>query len=104
MEAVGQSWLVQQQPASPFMVELLAASEFVPHALLVLAAGALADRYDRRKLFLAGPIALMLLGAVLALLPPARHPTPWGLIPPSFAPGAANEKNGRAHPLTPITP
>ena len=38
MEAVAQSWLVQQQTASPFMVELLAASEFVPHALLMLAA------------------------------------------------------------------
>jgi MFS family permease len=89
MEAVGQSWLVQQQTASPFMVELLAASEFVPHALLVLAAGALADRYDRRKLLLAGQIAMMLLGAVLAVLTHVGHATPWVVIALSFAEGAA---------------
>jgi len=89
MEAVGQSWLVQQQTASPFMVELLAASEFVPHALLVLAAGALADRYDRRKLLLAGQIAMMLLGAVLAVLTHLGHATPWVVIALSFAEGAA---------------
>ena len=63
MEAVAQSWLVQQQTASPFMVELLAASEFVPHALLMLAAGWLADRYDRRKLLLAGQALMMVFGA-----------------------------------------
>ncbi len=89
MEAVGQSWLVQQQTASPFMVELLAASEFVPHALLVLAAGALADRYDRRKLLLAGQIAMMALGAVLAVLTHLGHATPWVVIALSFAEGAA---------------
>ncbi len=89
MEAVGQSWLVQQQTASPFMVELLAASEFVPHTLLVLAAGALADRYDRRKLLLAGQIAMMLLGAVLAVLTHLGHATPWVVIALSFAEGAA---------------
>src|SRR6266446_3747295 len=66
MEAVAQSWLVQQQTASPFMVELLAASEFVPHALLMLAAGWLADHYDRRKLLLAGQALMMLLSAASA--------------------------------------
>src|SRR5229473_3350043 len=89
MEAVAQSWLVQQQTASPFMVELLAASEFVPHALLLLAAGALADRHDRRKLLLAGQIAMMLLGAVLAVLTHLGHATPWVVIALSFAEGAA---------------
>src|SRR2546426_12465715 len=66
MEAVAQSWLVQQQTGSPFMVELLAASEFVPHAVLMLAAGWLADHYNRRKLLLAGQAGLMGLRAGLA--------------------------------------
>jgi MFS family permease len=61
----------------------------VPHALLVLAAGALADRYDRRKLLLAGQIAMMLLGAVLAVLTHVGHATPWVVIALSFAEGAA---------------
>ena len=89
MEAVGQSWLVQQQTGSPFMVELLAASEFVPHAVLMLAAGWLADHYDRRKLLLAGQSTMMVLGAVLAVAAHLGWATPWVIIGISFAEGAA---------------
>jgi MFS family permease len=89
MEAVAQSWLVQQQTASPFMVELLAASEFVPHALLMLAAGWLADHYDRRKLLLAGQIVMMVLGALLAVAAHLGLATPWVVIALAFAEGAA---------------
>ena len=89
MEAVGQSWLVQQQTGSPFMVELLAASEFVPHAVLMLAAGWLADRYDRRKLLLIGQSLMMLFGAVLAFAAHKGFATPWLIIAISFAEGAA---------------
>jgi len=89
MEAVAQSWLVQQQTASPFMVELLAASEFVPHALLMLAAGWVADHYDRRKLLLVGQILMMVFGAVLAVAAHMGWATPWVIIAISFAEGAA---------------
>src|SRR3954470_15075512 len=89
MEAVAQSWLVQQQTGSPFMVELLAASEFVPHAVLMLAAGWLADHYDRRKLLLAGQVAMMVLGAVLAAAAHLGWATPWVVIGLAFAEGAA---------------
>src|SRR5205823_5899645 len=89
MEAVAQSWLVQQQTASPFMVELLAASEFVPHALLMLAAGWLADHYDRRKLLLAGQALMMVFGAVLAVAAHLGLATPWVVIALAFAEGAA---------------
>jgi len=89
MEAVAQSWLVQQQTSSPFMVELLAASEFLPHAVLMLAAGWLADHYDRRKLLLAGQVAMMVLGAVLAVAAHLGLASPWVVIALSFAEGAA---------------
>lgn len=89
MEAVGQSWLVQQQTASPFMVELLAASEFVPHALLMLSAGWLADHYDRRKLLLAGQSTMMVFGAVLAIAAHMGRATPWFIIAIAFLEGAA---------------
>jgi len=89
MEAVAQSWLVQQQTSSPFMVELLAASEFVPHAVLMLAAGWLADHYNRRKLLLAGQSVMMVLGAVLAVAAHLGWATPWVIIAISFAEGAA---------------
>jgi len=89
MEAVAQSWLVQQQTNSPFMVELLAASEFMPHVVLMLAAGWLADHYDRRKLLLAGQTMMMILGAVLAAAAHLGFATPWVIIAISFAEGAA---------------
>lgn len=89
MEAVAQSWLVQQQTASPFMVELLAASEFMPHAVLMLAAGWLADHYDRRKLLLIGQTLMMAFGAVLAIAAHTGWATPWVIIAISFAEGAA---------------
>jgi len=89
MEAVAQSWLVQQQTGSPFMVELLAASEFVPHAVLMLAAGWLADHYNRRKLLLGGQSMMMVLGAVLAVAAHLGWATPWVIIGISFAEGAA---------------
>ena len=89
MEAVAQSWLVQQQTASPFMVELLAAAEFVPSALLMLAAGALADRYDRRKLLLWGQGAMMVFGLLLAVLAHLGLATPWVIVAIAFAEGAA---------------
>src|SRR5947209_17679258 len=89
MEAVAQSWLVQQQTGSPFMVELLAASEFVPHAVLMLAAGYIADRYDRRKLLLAGQVVMMLLGLLLAVLAHLGYASPWVVIALAFAEGAA---------------
>lgn len=89
METVAQSWLVQQQSNSPFLVELLAASEFVPVALLTLWAGKMADRHDRRKLLLAGQIAMMALAAVLAGVTHLRVATPWVVIALAFAEGAA---------------
>jgi MFS family permease len=89
METVAQSWLVQEQSGSPFLVELLAASEFVPVAVLTLWAGKMADRHDRRKLLLAGQIAMMVLAAVLALVTHLHLATPWVVIALAFAEGAA---------------
>ena len=89
MESVAQSWLVQQQTDSPFLVEVLAASEFVPVVLLTLYAGALADRYDRRKLLLAGQTSMMIFAAVLALLAHLGRATPWVIITLAFFEGAA---------------
>jgi MFS family permease len=89
MEAVAQGWLVQQQTASPFMVELLAASEFVPLALLLLAAGALADRYDRRKLLLFGQSLMMVFAAVLAVAAHLGRASPWVVIAIAFFEGAS---------------
>ncbi len=89
METVGQSWLVQKQTASPFLLEVLAAAEFVPVALLALPAGVLADRHDRRKLVLVGQVSMMVFGAVLAVLTHLGRATPGVIIAIAFLEGAA---------------
>jgi MFS family permease len=89
METVAQAWLVQRQTQSPFLVELLAAAEFIPVAVLALPAGALADRYDRRKLLLIGQTAMMVMAAVLALLTHLGYATPAVIIALAFLEGAA---------------
>jgi len=89
METVAQAWLVQQQSHSPFLVDLLAAAEFIPVALLALPAGALADRQDRRKLLVIGQSAMMIMAAVLAVLTHLHYATPAVIIALAFLEGAA---------------
>jgi MFS family permease len=52
---------------SPFLTGLLGAVEIVPLVSLSLFGGALADRYDRRKILLADQVALFLISSLLAL-------------------------------------
>src|SRR5438477_12998511 len=89
METVAQAWLVQRQSHSPFLVELLAAAEFIPVALLALPAGALADRHDRRRLLLIGQTAMMVLAAVLAVLTHLGYATPAVIITLALLEGAS---------------
>ncbi|MBS2022582.1 MAG: MFS transporter [Deltaproteobacteria bacterium] len=89
MEGVGQSWEVQRQTGSPFLVELLASSEFIPSLLLTLFAGHLADRLDRRKLVLWGQAGLMVQAAVLAALAHFKLASATVIIVVSFLEGAA---------------
>src|SRR5579864_1407066 len=50
MHEVGASWLMTQLAPSPLMVSLVQTSEASAVLILVLAAGALADVLDRRRL------------------------------------------------------
>lgn len=88
METVAQAWLVQRQTGSPFLVELLATAEFVPSVLLMLWAGHLADRLDRRKMMLWGQAGMMVLAGALAALTHAGLATPWVIIGIAFLQGA----------------
>ena len=64
---------------SAFLVGLLGAAELIPLVTLALLGGALADRYDRRRLLLLDQIALVALAAALAALAFAGSP-PVGLL------------------------
>jgi MFS family permease len=60
MQTVAVGWQVYEITRNPFDLGLIGLSQFLPFILLVLPAGQVADRYDRRRIVLAG----YLLGAV----------------------------------------
>ncbi len=64
---------------SAFLVGLLGAAELIPLVTLALVGGALADRYDRRRLLLLDQIALVALAGALAALAFAGSPPVWAL-------------------------
>jgi MFS family permease len=53
VQTVGVGWQVFSATGDPFDLGLVALSQFLPFILLILPAGHVADRYDRRRIQLA---------------------------------------------------
>jgi MFS family permease len=70
---------VYVQTRSPLLTGLLGAAELIPLVTLALVGGALADRFDRRRLLLADQIALVAVAATLCLLAFSGEP-PIGVL------------------------
>src|SRR5436189_129805 len=70
---------VYVQTGSPLLTGLLGAAELVPLVTLALVGGALADRFDRRRLLLADQVALVAVASTLCLLAIAGEP-PVGVL------------------------
>ncbi len=68
MQAVAQSWLVYRLTGSAQALGEITFAEQIPMFFLTPVAGALADRYDRRKLLLVTQSGLMIQAAILAVL------------------------------------
>lgn len=68
MQRVAQSWLVLELTGSPFLLGAVGALQFTPILLLSLPAGALADRFPRRKLVIVTQAAAMVLAFTLGFL------------------------------------
>ena len=68
------------ETGSAFLTGLLGAVELVPLVVLALVGGAIADRYDRRKVLLLDQIALVVIAAVLAALAFSLDETPVPLL------------------------
>ena len=77
-------WQVYAWTHSPAMLGLVGAINVLPLLALILPAGALADRHDRKRLIATGTIVLAILNVTLALLAlahtavPALAPLRWG--------------------------
>ncbi|GAB2892406.1 MFS transporter [Paralcaligenes ginsengisoli] len=84
VQAVGAGWLMTTISDSDDMVALVQAATTLPIMIFSLAAGALADNFDRRNIMLTAQTAMMLVSAVLAVFAIAGLLTPWLLLTFTF--------------------
>jgi MFS family permease len=87
LELLAISLFVLEQTGSPFLVALLTVLRMAPMLLFGILAGALADRYDRRRLLIAALVVLALASAVLAVLAASGRITLWQIALGTFLGG-----------------
>jgi len=90
MQSVAQAWLVLELTNSPFKLGLLGALQFGPILLLSFVAGALADRWPKRRLMFVTQTALMLQALALAALAWSGHVRYWHVAALALLYGIAN--------------
>lgn len=95
IQSVGAAWMMSSI-ASAQMVALVQASVTLPIMLLSLAAGALADTVDRRKIMLAAQTFMLLVSAGLSVMTYLGLITPWVLLSFTFLIGCGVAFNGPA--------
>jgi MFS family permease len=96
MHEVGADWLMTSLSSSPLLVSLVEAASSLPVFLLSLAAGALADVVDRRRLLLVTQCWMLMAAAGLGILTLAGGTTPWGLLVFTFLLNIGTALNGPA--------
>ena len=93
IEGVGAAWMMVTLAAPASMVALVQASRTLPVMLLSLAAGAIADQYDRRRVLIGAQWFLFLVSAGLMLSTWFGVITPWLLLTFTFLIGCGNAFN-----------
>jgi MFS family permease len=96
IQAVGASWLMTAIAASPDFVALVQASTTLPVMLFSLAAGAIADNYDRRKIMLTAQLFMFSVSVSLAVFAWFGWLTPWTLLAFTFLLGCGTALNNPA--------
>ena len=96
IQNVGASWMMTSIAASPDMVALVSASTTLPVMLFSLAAGAIADNYDRRRIMLIAQGFMFLVSILLALFAWMGWITPWSLLAFTFLLGCGTALNNPA--------
>lgn len=93
LEIVALNWLVYELTNSPFYLGLFNLARSLPVLFFTLIAGAMADKYERRKLMLYSQGTAMLLSGILAVLAFAGKLTVHPLIIIGVLQGIANSFN-----------
>ena len=69
MQTITAAWLMKDWTnGDPFLVSLVQTAYFLPTVLLIVAAGTLADTFDRRRMLILANLWMMFAAAMLALL------------------------------------
>ncbi|MFT0545436.1 MFS transporter [Allopusillimonas ginsengisoli] len=84
VQAVGAGWLMTTISHSDDMVALVQSATTLPIMIFSLAAGALADNFDRRNIMLTAQILMAIISAVLAVFAFAGLLSPWLLLAFTF--------------------
>jgi MFS family permease len=87
MQAVGAAWLMVQLDASPAVVALVQTASYLPVVLAGVAAGAVADLVERRRLLLITQLFMFVAAGGLALITLFGMVTPLWLLGFTFALG-----------------
>ncbi|WP_273726968.1 MFS transporter [Brucella gallinifaecis] len=80
VQTVGAGWMMATIAHSDDMVALVQASTTLPVMIFSVAAGALADNFDRRRIMLAAQIMLLAISSALAACAYLNILTPWMLL------------------------
>lgn len=94
IQVVGASWMMIAAGGSPQMVALVQTSMSLPIMLLSLAAGAMADNLERRRVMMSAQLFLLLVSMTLATLAWLGNVTPWLLLTFTFLVGCGTAING----------
>lgn len=96
IQNVGAAWLMTSIATSADMVALVQASTTLPVMLFSLAAGAVSDNYDRRKVMLIAQGFMFAVSIALAVAAWLGAMTPWLLLTFTFLIGCGTALNGPA--------
>jgi len=96
IQAVGASWMMASISPSAEMVALVQASTTLPVMLFSLAAGAVADNYDRRRILLTAQAFMLTVSIGLAVFAWFQLITPWLLLSFTFLLGCGTALNNPA--------
>lgn len=87
IQTVGAAWMMTTISTSADMVALVQASTTLPIMIFSLAAGVLADSFNRRNVMLAAQILMMVISTGLAVFAVAGWLSPWLLLAFTFSIG-----------------
>lgn len=96
IQTVGASWMMTTLASTPDYVALVQAAAMAPTMLLSIAAGALADIVDRRKVMLAAQATMLIASGVLAVLAWFDLVAVWSLLALTFLIGCGTTLYGPA--------